>query len=79
MIPPHHLTSHFSLEESEVTVKKEETKIEDPSKVVAVIGYEDQRDGNSNIATWTKLNASINGPDWSPTNHVWMTLLIVRH
>jgi hypothetical protein len=68
----------FSLEESEVAAEKEETEIEDPSEVVAVIGYEDWRDGTSNLnVAWTKLDASINGPDWSPTNRVWMTLPII--
>jgi hypothetical protein len=46
---------------------------------MAIIRYKDWRDATLDNTAWAELDASINGPDWSPANRVWINLPIVRH
>jgi hypothetical protein len=45
---------------------------------MAIIQYEDWRGATSDNTGWAELDASINGPDWSPAKCVWINLPIVR-
>jgi hypothetical protein len=43
------------------------------------IRYDDRRDSTSeNAAAWRTLDVAINGPDWKPSDRIWMNVPTIR-
>lgn len=74
--------TRFLPEKSETEAEGIEIEIErerQSTEFMSPIRYEDGRDSTStNAAAWRNLDVAINGPDWKPSDRIWMNVPTIR-